>query len=137
MARHPDAFEMRKRYARVLSAHDVALVNGPVFVVGLFFAVSPWVVRFAVHHGDLAVHDLIIGSAICLLSLGFTVAPERMTGMSGALTLTGVWMAVSPWVVAGPHPQRGAAVDGVVLGALAFGLGLVCTVMVRRANRIL
>ncbi|WP_409467208.1 hypothetical protein [Streptomyces sp. HC307] len=43
MASHPDAFEMRERYARVLTSHDVALVNGPVFLVGLFFAVSPWV----------------------------------------------------------------------------------------------
>ncbi|CAM5360441.1 MULTISPECIES: SPW repeat protein [Streptomyces] len=136
MAGHPDAFEMRERYARVLGAHDVALVNGPVFLVGLFFAASPWILHFAMANGDLAVHDLIVGAAICLLALGFTVAPERMTGMSGALVLIGVWMGVSPWVV-GRHPGRAATLDGVILGALALALGLMSMAMVRRANRIL
>jgi hypothetical protein len=136
MANHPDAFEMRERYARVLGAHDVALVNGPVFLVGLFFAASPWILHFAARNGDLAVHDLIVGGGICLLALGFTVAPERMTGMSGALVLTGPWMGGSPWVVA-RHPGRPAALDGVILGALALALGLVSLAMVRRANRIL
>ncbi|MEV5148600.1 SPW repeat protein [Streptomyces sp. NPDC052727] len=136
MAGHPDAFEMRERYARVLGVHDVALVNGPVFLVGLFFAASPWILHFAAANGDLAVHDLILGAAVCFQALGFTVAPERMTGMSGALSVTGVWMVLSPWVV-GRHPGRGAALDGVSLGVLALALGLVSGVMVRRANRVL
>lgn len=65
MASHTDAFEMRERYARVLSAHGVALLNGLVFLVGLFFAVSPWALHFAARPSDLAVHDLIVGGAIC------------------------------------------------------------------------
>ncbi|WP_030749641.1 SPW repeat protein [Streptomyces sp. NRRL S-31] len=136
MAGHPDAFEMRERYARVLGAHDVALVNGPIFLVGLFFAASPWILHFAGTDGDLAVHDLVVGAAICLLALGFTVAPERMTGMSGALGVTGVWMLLSPWVV-GRHPGRGAVLGSVLLGTLALVLGLVSGAMVRRANRVL
>ncbi|MET8767364.1 MULTISPECIES: SPW repeat protein [Streptomyces] len=136
MADHPDAFEMRERYARVLGAHDVALLNGPVFLVGLFYAASPWILHFAARSSDLAVHNLIVGAATCLLALGFTVAPERMTGMSGALVLVGLWMGASPWAV-GRHPSRPAAFDGVVLGVLVLALGLVSLAMVRRANRIL
>ncbi|MFF0050830.1 SPW repeat protein [Streptomyces sp. NPDC005498] len=133
---HPDAFEMRARYSRVLSGHDVALVNGPVFLVGLLFAVSPWVLHFASADRDLAVHNLIIGCAVSVLALGFTIAPERMTGMSGALIAIGAWMGFSPWAVGRP-PDWAAGVDGVVLGACALALGVLCTVMVRRANRIL
>ncbi|MFF5499795.1 SPW repeat protein [Streptomyces aquilus] len=131
----PDAFETPARRVRVLSGHDVALVNGPVFLVGLFYAVSPWVLGFARTHHDLAVHDLVVGSAVCLLAGGFTVAPERMTGLSAALGVTGLWMAVSPWVV-GHAPGRATAVGGVVLGVLALMLGLVSTALVRRANRV-
>ncbi|MFE6891946.1 SPW repeat protein [Streptomyces sp. NPDC057694] len=136
MADHPDAFEMRTRYLRVLHGQDVALVNGPVFLVGLYFAVSPWVLHFAADQVDLAVHDLIVGAFVCLLALGFTVVPERMTGMSGALGAIGVWMAISPWVVA-RHPGPAAAGNGVVLGVLTLALGLLGVAMVRRANRLL
>lgn len=134
MADHPDASEMRERYARVLQGHDVALMNGPVFLVGLFFALSPWALHFDASHRDLAVQDLILGAAVSVLALGFTVAPERMTGLCGALSLIGVWMAVSPWAVTG-RPVRAAAADGVVVGGLALLLGVLCAVMVRRVNR--
>lgn len=139
----PDAFETRGRRIRVLSGHDVALVNGPVFVVGLSYAVAPWVLGFAATHHDLAVHNLIVGCAVCLLAAGFTVAPERMTGLSAALGVIGLWMAVSPWAVGGTPgdnpghaPGRAAAVAGVVLGVLTLALGLVSTALVRRANRV-
>jgi hypothetical protein len=136
MAGHPDAFEMRARYARVLGAPDVALANGPVFLVGLFFATSPWILHFATANRDLATHDLIVGVAICLLAFGFAAVPERMTGMSGALALIGVWTVVSPWAV-GRHPVRAETLVGVIVGVLALLLGLLAIAMVRRANRIL
>ncbi len=37
---HPDASEMRARYDRVMGGRDVALVDAPVFLVGLYCAVS-------------------------------------------------------------------------------------------------
>ncbi len=40
IAGHPDASEMRARYDRVLGGRDVALVDGPVFLLGLYCAVS-------------------------------------------------------------------------------------------------
>ncbi len=134
-ARRSDAFGPLERRVRVLGGQDVALVNGPVFLVGLFYAVSPWVLGFAAAHHDLAVHDLVVGCAICVLTLGFTVAPERMTGLSAALGVTGLWMAFSPWAVV-RDPGRAAAAAGVVLGVLALVLGLTSTALVRRANRL-
>ncbi|GHB11316.1 hypothetical protein GCM10010330_76700 [Streptomyces tendae] len=132
----PGVLGTRRRRIRVLSGLDVALVNGPVFLVGLFYAVSPYVLGFAGTHHDLAVHNLVVGCAICLLAVGFTVAPERMTGLSAALGVTGLWMAVAPWCVARAAPGRAAVVGGVVLGVLALALGLLSSTLVHRANRL-
>ena len=41
MSTHPDVSEMQARYARMLGGRDVALVDGPVFLLGLYCAVSP------------------------------------------------------------------------------------------------
>ncbi|MFD7433929.1 SPW repeat protein [Streptomyces sp. NPDC059861] len=122
---HPDANEMRARYARMLGGRDVALVDGPVFLLGLYCAVSPWVVHYATGQPALAMHNLIIGIAIGLLALGFTRAPERMYGLSWAMCALGVWMIISPWIV-GSNPDAGVVWNNVIIGALALILGLVC-----------
>ncbi|MGW1543456.1 SPW repeat protein [Streptomyces sp. NPDC002309] len=122
---HPDAFEMRERYARMLGGRDVALVDGPVFLLGLYCAVSPWVVHYATGQPALATHNLIIGVAIALLALGFTRAPERMYGLSWAMCALGVWMIISPWIV-GRGPDAGPIWNNIIIGALALILGLVC-----------
>ncbi|MBD0842979.1 MULTISPECIES: SPW repeat protein [unclassified Streptomyces] len=122
---HPDAFEMRERYARMLGGRDVALVDGPVFLLGLYCAVSPWVVHYTTSQPALVPHNLIIGIAIGLLALGFTRAPERMYGLSWAMCALGVWMIVSPWIV-GESPDAGVVWNNIVIGALALVLGLMC-----------
>ena len=73
---HPDASEMRERYARMLSGRDVALVDGPVFLLGLYCAASPWILHYTTSQPALATHNLIMGIAIGLLALGFT-GPEQ------------------------------------------------------------
>ncbi|WP_171115959.1 MULTISPECIES: SPW repeat protein [Streptomyces] len=125
IASHPDALEMRDRYARMLGGRDVALVDGPVFLLGLYCAVSPWVVHYSASQPSLATHNLIIGIAIGLLALGFTRAPERMYGLSWAMCALGVWMIISPWIV-GASPDAGVVWNNVIIGALALILGLVC-----------
>ncbi|MBG0857486.1 SPW repeat protein [Streptomyces spinoverrucosus] len=122
---HPDALEMRDRYARMLGGRDVALVDGPVFLLGLYCAVSPWVVHYSASQPSLATHNLIIGIAIGLLALGFTRAPERMYGLSWAMCALGAWMIISPWIV-GASPDAGVVWNNVIIGALALILGLVC-----------
>ncbi|WAZ19414.1 SPW repeat protein [Streptomyces cinnabarinus] len=122
---HPDAMEMRERYARMLGGRDVALVDGPVFLLGLYCAVSPWIVHYTTSQPDLVPHNLVIGIAIALLALGFTRAPERMYGLSWAMCALGAWMIVSPWIV-GDSPDAGVVWNNVIIGALAVLLGLMC-----------
>ncbi|MEU2927364.1 SPW repeat protein [Streptomyces sp. NPDC007251] len=122
---HPDVSEMRDRYARMLGGRDVALVDGPVFLLGLYCAASPWIVHYTASQPALMTHNLIMGIAIGLLALGFTRAPERMYGLSWAMCALGIWMIIAPWIV-GSGPDQGVIINNVVIGALALVLGLVC-----------
>ncbi|MFE7132806.1 SPW repeat protein [Streptomyces sp. NPDC057638] len=134
LAGHPDISEMRDRYDRVLGGRDVALVDGPVFLVGLACAVSPWIVHYAATQPALAIHNLIMGVAIVVLALGFTVTPARMYGLSWAMCAMGVWLVVAPWIV-GSAPDAGVIWTNVILGCLTFALGLVCTAAAMRSGR--
>ncbi|MET7453376.1 SPW repeat protein [Streptomyces sp. NPDC005574] len=129
---HPDASEMRERYARMLGGRDVALVDGPVFLLGLYCAVSPWILHYTASQPALMTHNLIVGIAIGLLALGFTAAPARMYGLSWAMCALGVWMIVAPWIV-GESPDAGVVVNNIVIGALALVLGLMCTATAARS----
>ncbi|MFJ3234321.1 SPW repeat protein [Streptomyces sp. NPDC086787] len=122
---HPDAPEMRERYARMLGGRDVALVDGPVFLLGLYCAASPWILHYTTSQPALVTHNLIVGIAIGLLALGFTTAPDRMYGLSWAMCAMGVWMIIAPWIV-GRNPDTGVVLNNVIIGALAVILGLVC-----------
>ncbi|MGW6908868.1 SPW repeat protein [Streptomyces sp. NPDC054940] len=122
---HPDVSEMRERYARMLGGRDVALVDGPVFLLGLYCAASPWILHYTTSQPALATHNLIMGIAIGLLALGFTRAPERMYGLSWAFCAMGVWMIVAPWIV-GASPDMGVILNNIIIGALAVLLGLLC-----------
>lgn len=125
MTTHPDISEMRARYARMLGGRDVALVDGPVFLLGLYCAASPWILHYTTSQPALATHNLIVGIAIGLLALGFTTAPERMYGLSWAMCAMGVWMIIAPWIV-GSSPDTGVIVNNIVIGALAIVLSLMC-----------
>ncbi|CAL9652939.1 MULTISPECIES: SPW repeat protein [Streptomyces] len=125
LSSHPDVSEMRDRYARVLGGRDVALVDGPVFLLGLYCAASPWILHYTASQPALVTHNLIVGIAIGLLALGFTRAPERMYGLSWAMCAMGIWMIIAPWIV-GSRPDAGVIVNNIVIGALALVLGLVC-----------
>ncbi|MET9574035.1 SPW repeat protein [Streptomyces sp. DT199] len=130
---HPDASEMRDRYARMLGGRDVALVDGPVFLLGLYCAASPWIVHYTTSQPSLVTHNLIMGIAIGMLALGFTRAPERMYGLSWAMCALGVWLIISPWVV-GESPDAGVVWNNIIIGALAVILGLVCAGTAAKAS---
>ncbi|MFF8955524.1 SPW repeat protein [Streptomyces sp. NPDC014894] len=134
LAGHPDISEMRERYDRVLGGRDVALVDGPVFLVGLACAISPWIVHFSGSQPALATHNLIMGVAIVVLALGFTVTPARMYGLSWAMCVMGAWLVVAPWIV-GSGPDMGVIWTNAVLGGLTFLLGLVCTAAAMKSGR--
>ncbi|WP_059008943.1 SPW repeat protein [Streptomyces specialis] len=123
LAGHPDEMEMRERYSRILGGRDVVFVDGPLFLAGLWAAISPWAVHFHDNRPDLTVSNLIVGIAVALLALGFSRAPERMYGMSHALWVMGAWLAVSPWVVA-DDPGARLIASNLITGGLIFLLGL-------------
>ncbi|MER5745612.1 SPW repeat protein [Streptomyces sp. NPDC059913] len=125
MATHPDVPEMRDRYARMLGGRDVALVDAPVFLVGLYCALSPWVLHFTTTQSALATHNLIMGIAIAALGLGFTVMPERMYGLSWAICVMGAWTILATWIV-GSSPGIGIVLSNVIVGGLTVLLGLAC-----------
>ncbi|MEU1516368.1 SPW repeat protein [Streptomyces sp. NPDC005811] len=130
---HPDVSEMRARYEAVLDGgRDVALVDGPVFLLGLYCAVSPWVLHYTTSQPDLMTHNLVVGIAIGLLGLGFTAAPARMYGLSWAMCALGVWMIIAPWVV-GTSPDTGVVVNNIIIGALAVILGMMCAFTAARS----
>ncbi|MGW4232722.1 SPW repeat protein [Streptomyces sp. NPDC004980] len=124
---HPDASEMRARHDRVLSGggRSTALADAPVFLLGLYCAVSPWVLHFTASQPNLVTHNLVIGIAIAVLALCFTAMPERMTGMSLAICALGAWLIVSTWIV-GSSPDMGVILNNVIVGGLAVVLGAVC-----------
>lgn len=122
---HPDVHEMRARYARMLGGRDVALVDGPVFLLGLYLAASPWILHYTTSQPPLVTHNLIMGIAFSLLALGFTIMPERMYGLSWAMCAMGTWLIISPWIV-GTAPDTGVVVNSIVIGALAVVLGALC-----------
>lgn len=130
---HPDAAELRARHDQVLGGKDVALLDGPVFLIGLYCAISPWVVHFTTNQADLATHNLIVGIAIALLALGLTMAPERMYGLGWAMSAVGVWMVIAPWIV-GNGPDAGVIWNNIVIGAVVFCLGLACAATARRTK---
>lgn len=125
IAGHPDVSEMRARHDRMLGGRDVALVDGPVFLIGLYCAVSPWVLHFTASQPALVTHNLVMGIAIAVLALGFTAMPERMYGLSWAICAMGAWIILSTWIV-GDSPDTGVVLNNVIIGGLTVLLGMVC-----------
>ncbi|GAA1897363.1 SPW repeat protein [Streptomyces sodiiphilus] len=134
LAGHPDTMEMRARYSRVMGGQDVTLVDAPVFLAGLYLAISPWVVNFTASQPTLVIHNLIVGVAVGLLALGFAVAPERMYGLGWGLCAIGAWLVVSPWVV-GSSPDAGVIWNQVVTGGVIFLLGIVGAALLLQGRR--
>ncbi|MEU0131282.1 MULTISPECIES: SPW repeat protein [unclassified Streptomyces] len=117
---------MRARHDRVMSGgRSTAMADAPVFLLGLYCAVSPWVLHFTASQPSLVTHNLVIGIAIAVLALCFTAMPERMTGMSLAICALGAWLIVSTWIV-GSSPDMGVILNNVIVGGLAVVLGAVC-----------
>ncbi|MDI5961665.1 SPW repeat protein [Streptomyces sp. SL13] len=133
LSSHPDASEMRARYARVEAGRGEVAVDGLVVMAGLYAAISPWVVHFSGARNDLMINNLILGLAVALIGVGMSMAPQRMRGMSLAATGVGIWLIVSPWVVT-RFPDTGMIWNNVIIGAVICLLGLAATLAIRRGK---
>ncbi len=132
MSGHPDADEMRERHDRVMSGgaesgtgRTAGMAAAPLLLLGLFCAVSPWVLHFTGSQPSLVPHNLVIGIAIAVLALCFTAMPERMTGAGLAIVALGAWLIIAPWVV-GQSPDMGVILTNVIVGGLTIVLGAAC-----------
>ncbi|MFB9833703.1 SPW repeat protein [Actinoallomurus acaciae] len=138
MAGHPDAAEMRERYARMTEGRRAEMLEGLVMMTGLYMAISPWVIHFHQGNTNLTVNNLILGIALAAIGLGLAMVPERAMGLGWLLVPLGIWMIISPWVVSAGHGERaGVVINNVVIGAVATALGLAIMAMMgkRREGR--
>jgi hypothetical protein len=133
---HPDAAEMRERYAQVLGGSRAVAIDGLMLLTGLYAAISPWVVHFHGSNPELATNNLIIGLALAAFGLGLGIIGAQLYPLSWVCSVIGVWMIISPWVVTiGHSPTRGMIWNNVAIGAVACALGLMATGMTLLGNR--
>jgi hypothetical protein len=109
-------------------------MDAPVFLIGLYCAVSPWILHFTATQPALVVHNVIIGVAIALLGWGFAMTPHRMYGLSWAMCAIGTWLIISPWLV-GTYPDKGIIANNAALGGLTILMGLLCAAAAAQARR--
>jgi hypothetical protein len=133
LSSHPDAPEMRARYARVEAGRGEVAADGLVVLAGLYCAISPWVVHFSGARPDLLINNLILGLAVAAIGIGMSMVPERMRGMSLAAAGIGVWLIISPWVVT-RFPDDGMIWNNVVIGAVICLLGAGAALAIRRGK---
>lgn len=136
---HPDAAEMRARFERVAESPRATVLDGLVILLGLYMAVSPWVVHFHVTNPDAAVNNLLVGLALAALGFGLALLPERMYRLGWLCIPIGVWMIVSPWVVTVGHSATSRLIwNNVWTGAAAVVFGFMLlgiTASVTRSRR--
>lgn len=125
MTAHPDVAEMRERFERTATSGRAVAVEGLVLLTGLYAAISPWVVHFALA-SNIAANNLIVGITVGLIGLCMALVPERMFRLAWALVPLGIWLIVSPWVVTVTHGARAGIIwNNVCTGAVTALLGLV------------
>ncbi|MBS2531757.1 SPW repeat protein [Catenulispora sp. NF23] len=122
---HPDAMEMRQRFARVVEGPSASTLDGLVILLGLYMAVSPWVVHFHAANPDVTVNNLVIGLSMAAFGFGLALQPERLYRLGWIAVPIGVWMIISPWVVTQGHSAPKAIIwNNLCIGAVAVLLGL-------------
>ncbi|HET9173522.1 MAG TPA: SPW repeat protein [Actinospica sp.] len=122
---HPDAMEMRERFARVLKGPRATVVDGLTVLTGLYVAISPWIVHFQTTNTIMTVNNLVIGLAIAALGLGMAARPGRLMPLGWVVSTLGAWVIVSPWVASiGHHATRYLIWTNAFSGGTAFVLGL-------------
>jgi hypothetical protein len=122
---HPDAAEMRERFARVLEGPRATAVDGLTILTGLYAAISPWVVHFQLTNPIMTFSNLVVGLAIAVLGFGMASRPQHLLRLGWVVSALGVWLIVSPWIASlGHHATRYLIWTNAFTGGAAFVLGL-------------
>lgn len=123
MAEHPDILAMSDRYERMAETPTAQVTDGLTVLVGLFVALSPWIVGFS-EQAALARNNLVIGLAVAFLGAGFAMVYERTHRLTWVCPLLGVWTIVSVWAVSGAEATTSTITSNVIAGAAVLVLGL-------------
>lgn len=91
---------------------------------GLWIAISPWVLNFAVLSPRLTVNDLIIGLAAAFIAMGSMTALRGVTGSGLANAVLGAWVIVTAFVVFPTPPGAGFVISQIVGGAVILVFAL-------------
>jgi hypothetical protein len=133
---HPDAAEMRQRFAQVVEGNRASMLDGLVVLLGLYTAVSPWAVHFNATSPDVTVNNLVIGLTMAAFGFGLALQPERLYRLGWIAVPVGIWMIISPWVVTAGHSAPRAIIwNNICIGAVAVLLGLAMQGMTMGALR--
>jgi predicted transporter len=131
---HPDAKEMQERFAKVLEGPRATALDGMITLLGLYLAISPWVVHSI--GTDVRVNNLVIGLTLAAFGFGLALQPERLYRLGWIGVPVGIWMIISPWVVTAGHSATKAVIwNNVCIGAVAVLLGLATQAMALGAGR--
>ncbi len=88
-------------------------------VLGVWLAISPWVLDFVDSDPGATRNALIVGIAVAALSaltfLAYSVIEEWVD------VVLGLWLILSPWAVSGLHSPKVVA-DFVIVGVLVLAL---------------
>ncbi|MGV9616116.1 SPW repeat protein [Nocardia xishanensis] len=120
---HPDILALRERYDQAAEQPTVQVADGLMLLSGLYAAASAWIIGF-VGQTPLTMTNLICGIAIAVLALAYGSAYGRTHGIAFVAPLLGVWLIVSPWIVAGVDTTTAMIWSNVVVGAVVCALGL-------------
>lgn len=135
MATHPDAAEMRERYARVMNGRRAVTVDGVIMLAGVYLAISPWVVHVNAASPSIAVISLVLGLVVVMLGTGLAVIPERMARLAWTCIPIGVFAVIAPWVVtAGNNATKPMIWSNASVGGALFVCGLVSVGIIAAAS---
>lgn len=125
---HPDIVALRERYDQVAQQPPAQIADGMMMLSGLYAATSAWIVGFN-GQTSLTVTNLITGLAIAALSVAFGSAYGHTHGLTFVAPLLGIWLIVSPWIVAGVNTGTAMIWSNSVGGAIVCVLGLATAAM--------
>ncbi|KUN03548.1 hypothetical protein AQI95_23995 [Streptomyces yokosukanensis] len=74
-----------------------------MLLVGIYTAISPWVIHFARTNPYLTANNLIMGLGVALLAIETPLAPQRMHRFAWTLVPLSLWLILSPAVVTASH----------------------------------
>lgn len=85
---------------------------------GLWIAISPWVINFAIGSPRLTINDLVIGLAAAFIAMGSMTALRGVTGSGLANIVLGAWIIVTAFVLLAPPATAGFFISQIVGGAV-------------------